>query len=372
MSARPWTRVQVGSQYVLRSRGAVDMPARGAPPAAVQYQLSGFDARTFYEPSPGRSDLVFSAANALQFPTSPTSFVGPTTPGSLTRYPASGDGDFTASADGQVIEGLDIYGSVRLLAFAGVTIRNCRIRGTLATGSNTAFVVASNENLRGAVIEDCELIGRGNLWVEGIRGGNYVIRRCELHGMTDGISLTSQVGNVQVLGNWIHDGLYSEWDSTTPNMPTQGSYYMHCDAIQFHRGRNYTIRGNYIGGLRAGDPTTGAVWGHHTGHLADIQGGDDFYNSGILLKQEVDASDANKIENVLIEQNVIQGGACGINHPSGNGNDFSTATIRDNQFVPLPHGNGQFYILKSPSLLTVMSGNTFTTGGAVPISNGGG
>jgi hypothetical protein len=364
--------VQVGAGYVLRSRGAVDRPVDGVAPAAVQYHLADFDARSFYEPSPSRADLVFSAANALQFPTDPTSFVGPTTPGSLTRYPASGDGDFTASSNDQVIEGLDIYGSVRLLAYSGVTIRNCIIRGTLVTGQNTAFVVASNEDLRGAVIEDCELVGRGNMWVEGIRGSNYTIRRCELHGMTDGISLTSQGGNVQVLGNWIHDCLYSEWDSTTPNMPTQGSYYMHCDAIQFHRGKDYVIRGNYLGGVRAADPSTGAVWNHHTGHLSDIQAADDFYNSCILLKQEVDSTQANKIERVLIEQNVFNGGVASLNHPSSNGNDFSSTTIRDNQFVPLPYAGTSFYILKSPSLLTVMSNNTFTTGGAVPISNGGG
>lgn len=368
--SRPWARVQVGGQYVLRSRGAVDMPARGAPPASPLYQLAGLDARTFYEPGPSRDDLVFSVENALQFPGDPTSFVGPT--GALTRYPASGDGDFTVSSNGQVIENLDIYGSVRLLAYSGVTIRNCRIRGTQATGSSVAMVIASNENLRGAVIEDCDLSGRGNLWLEGMRGGNYTIRRCEIHGVTDGISLTSQLGNVNVLGCWIHDCAYDEWDSSTPGMPTQGSYYMHCDAIQFHRGKDYVVRGNYIGGLRAGDPTTGAVWDHHTGHKADIQAGDDYYNSGILLKQEVDSTDANRIERVLIEQNVLQGGVCCINHPSGNGNTFATATIRDNQFVPFPHGNSQFYILKSPSLLTVMSNNTYTTGGVVPISNGGG
>lgn len=369
MYARPWRRVQVGSSYVLRSRGAQDIPLPGEP-LALQYRLAELDARTFYEPGPDRSDLVISAENALQIPANPAKYVG--TLGTLTRYPASGDGDFTASFNGQIIENYDIYGSVRLLAYTGVKVRNCIIRGTTATGANTAFVTASNENLRGAVIEDCELVGRGNLWCEGIRGSNYKIQRCELHGMTDGISLTSQGGNVDVLGNWIHDGLYSEWTATTPGMPTQGSYYMHCDAIQFHRGRNYNIRGNYIGGLRAGDPVTGDIWPHHTGHLADIQAGDDFYNSGILLKQEVDSSDANKIENVLIEQNVFEGGACCINHPSGNGNTFATATIRDNLFVPYPGGSTKYYILKSPSLQTVMSNNRFITGGLVPISNGGG
>ena len=159
-----------------------------------------------------------------------------------------------------------------------------------------------------------------------MRGGNYTIRRTEISNVPDGLCLTSALGNVRAEANWIHNGLYREWSSTTPNMPYAGGYYTHTDGIQFHRGRNYTIRGNLIGGKRV----PGA---HHTGMADAISSGDDMYNSCIMIKQEVDSTWANKIENVLIERNWFVGGQASINLASGRLNNFETTVIRYNRFL---------------------------------------
>lgn len=360
------------TSQVFKSRGAVDKVITGPPPAAtVNYQLSGASALTFQPPGSGRDALVYGSYDPAS---DPAAYVGVPAGTTLTRFPASGDGDFTVTANGQVIQDREIFGTVRLLAFKGVTIRRCRIWGTLATGTDTAFITGNSpgKSLGGALIQDCELTGRGSPWCSAMRDGDYTIERCHISNVSDGLCFTSPTGKVTAQGNWIHNGAFMEWDSTTPNMPFAGGFYTHVDGVQFHLGKDYTIRGNHIGGQRTNDPATGLAYQHHTGHAADINAGDDMYNSSFMIKQEVDATLPNKIERVLIEKNWLHGGTATVNHPSGNGNDFSSLTFRDNHFVRNVGGN-QLYILKSPSLLATYTNNTFTdTGLPVPISNGGG
>lgn len=318
----------------------------------------------------GSIELIDAVSQAVQDPTAVRRALVPGTycPDATTTGPIPGtqltrvDGDFIAGANGQVIENLEIFGSVNLKAFTGVTIRNCVIWGTMRTGTDTAFIIFADDNGRGAIIEDCRLNGRGNVWCSGVRGGNYTMRRCEITNAPDGICLTSQVGNVTVEASWIHNGYFMEWTATTPNMPYAGAYYTHVDGVQFHRGRNYTFRGNMIGGSRF-------VAQHHTGYLDQIQGADDMYNSAFMIKQEVDNSTANKIENVLIENNWLCGGAATVNLTSGRDNDFSTLVMRNNRFVRSTWGP-QKYILSGPGLGR-LSGNVFDDdGSAVPISKG--
>ncbi|MTD12751.1 hypothetical protein GIS00_02175 [Nakamurella sp. YIM 132087] len=290
-------------------------------------------------------------------------------PGASTTGPIEGtslkqvQGDFTATANGQVIENLEVWGTINIRAYSNVVIRNCVVHGTLATGTDTAFIIFSNDNGRGLLVEDCLLIGRGSPWCSGMRGGNYTIRRTEINNAPDGLCFTSQLGNVTAEGNWIHNGLYMEWDAKTPNMPYAGSYYTHTDGIQFHRGRNYVIRGNTIGGTRY-------VAAHHSGKAKQLQDdADDNYNSALMIKQEVDSSAANKIENVLIEDNWLAGGQATVNICSGRDNTFSSLTCRDNKFMRSTWGS-QMYILRGPGLGN-FSGNVFEDdGSAVPFSKG--
>lgn len=289
-------------------------------------------------------------------------------PGSTTTGPVPGsslrtiNGNFNATAHRQVIENVEVWGSINIGAYESVTVRNSIIHGTATTGTLTACIIGANDNLRGLVVEDCRLTGQGNPWCEGMRGANYTIRRSELDNLPDGISLTSPLGNVTAEACWIHNGLYQEWTATTTGMPPAGGYYTHTDGVQFHRGSNYVFRGNMIGGARV----PGA---HHTGMAAQIASGDDLYNSCFMIKQEVDDSAANRITNVLIEKNWLMGGAASINIASGRGNDFSSTIIRNNRFIRSTWGN-QFYTLRGPGL-AVLDNNVFDdTGEPVTISRG--
>ena len=271
--------------------------------------------------------------------------------------------DIKASYNGQVFTDLELWGSIDLGEFRNVVIRNCIIRGTAATGRDTSFVYGSGDDNRGLLIEDSALAGRGNIWCSAMRGGNYTIRRTELTWIPDGLCLTSPLGNVTAEGCWIHNGMYKEWTATTLNMPRSGGYYSHTDGVQFHRGRNYVLRGNMIGGVRV--PAK-----HHTaGSLMAINSADDMYNACLMIKQEVDASAANRIENVLIEKNWFMGGAASINMTAGRGNTFTSTIIRNNRFIRSTWGK-QYYILRTPGS-GQFSNNVFDDDSTpVPISRG--
>lgn len=348
--------------------------------------------------------LTTAERNALTYgnykPSAAT--VGPVPEVTLAQFGSpSTSTDFVITANNQVVQNLEIWGRVDLRSFSGVTIKNCIIHGTLLRGTDTAHVIAQGDDLRGATITDSALVGRpvtvaasfngvtnpdagkvnlANEWVGGIRGGHYTVLRTEIRNTSDGLSLTSQVGSVTAKGCWIHDGWFNEWTAAqhTPSggpahyypYSTGTEHYTHVDGIQFHRGRNYSFVGNRIGGTR--------VPGAHNATPSQktaINGGDDMYNAALMIKQEVDASAANKIENVLIDRNWLEGGAATINITWGNNNHFETVTISNNRF-PRSTWGSQFYVLRSHDDAGVFVGNfsnnVFEDNNApVPISNGG-
>jgi hypothetical protein len=271
--------------------------------------------------------------------------------------------DIKATHDGQVFTDLELWGSIDLGEFRNVVVRNCIIRGTAVTGKDTSFVHGSGDDNRGLLIEDSVLAGRGNIWCSAMRGGNYTIRRTELTWIPDGLCLTSPLGNVTAEGCWIHNGMYKEWTASTLNMPRSNGYYSHTDGVQFHRGKNYVLRGNMIGGVRA--PAK-----HHTlGSSVAINSADDMYNACLMIKQEVDASAANKIENVLIENNWFMGGAASINLTAGRGNTFSSTIVRNNRFIRSTWGR-QYYILRTPGSGQFLNNVFDDDSSPVPISRG--
>jgi hypothetical protein len=328
--------------------------------------------------------------------------VGPVPEVTLTQFGTpSTSTDVVVTANNQVVENLEIWGRVNVGSFTGVTIRNCIIHGTLLRGVNTAHVIGQGGDLRGATIIDSALVGRpvtvpasyngvanpdagnvnsANEWCGGVIGGNYTVLRTEIRNTSDGLSLNSQIGQVTAKGSWIHDGWFNEWtlEQHSPSSGTARYYpysagtihYTHVDGIQFHRGRNYTFVGNVVGGTR--------VPGDHNvtpSEKTAINSGSDMYNGALMIKQEVDATDANKIENVLIDRNWFEGGAATINITWGNGNHFESVTISNNKFPRSTWGT-QYYILRSRDDAGVgvgnFSNNTFEDNGApVTISNGG-
>jgi len=368
------------SHRALSRRSVLRWGLYGAAATAGTLALSGQAGAAAVTRSAQRAELVgaptirlIDAASRTTAATSPVSsrsqlVIGTYRPDASTIGPVLGtilephSGDFVVSRNGQVVENLQIDGSVELGSFSNVNVRNCLIRGTLATGTDTAFINAANENLRGALIEDCILLGRGNQWISALRGANYTVHRTEISNMSDGIGLTSALGNVTIEGCWIHNGYYMEWAAGAPGFRPQGGNYTHVDGIQFHRGKNYVIRGNTIGGHRV----PGA---HSVGLAALINTGDDLYNSALMIKQEVDSSAVNKIENVLIENNWLAGGIATINIGSGRGNTFDTTVIRNNRFIRSTWGS-QMYILR-PSGYGQISGNIFDDDSSlIPISRG--
>jgi hypothetical protein len=199
-------------------------------------------------------------------------------------------------------------------------IRNCDVWGPPNVPAKwgpflTANVVFANDDGRGCRIEDSRLRFWGNFWVQGaLIGGNWTAERCEISG-PDGVDATSKVGNIKLLFCWIHDGGFGEWDASKIEVKDGGdgshpsSYpgmYAHVDGFQFHRGRGHRVRNCAIGGVR--DP-----WDHHLGHEAEINAADDMANSSFMIKQEVSNSEADLVDDVIIEKTWVMGGAGTVN-----------------------------------------------------------
>lgn len=327
------------------------------------------------------------------------STTGPLSGVTLTQHGNSGSStDFNVTSDSQIVQDLEIWGRVNLFSYTNVTIKNCIIHGTLNRGTDTSHIIAQGDNLRNATIIDCAIVGRSvtvpatysgvanpdagtinsaNEWCGGIRGGNYTVLRTEITNTSDAIGLTSQLGNVTAKGCWIHNGWFNEWDAQYGSSGS-GYYpyaagtelYTHVDGIQFHRGKNYTFIGNRIGGTR--------VPGDHNVTPSEknaINSGDDMYNAALMIKQEVDNTTANKIENVVIDRNWLAGGVATINITLGRGNYFETVHVTNNRFMRSTWG-AHFYVLRQHDANNVyvgnFSGNVFEDDGSpIPISNGG-
>ena len=274
------------------------------------------------------------------------STTGPVPCVSLTRH----NGTYTVNEPGTVVEGLDIYGNIVLGPNArNVVVRNTVVRGDAYASGKTSVITGgggANDRL-GLVVEDSilDLTGRENWFVNGLEGANLTVRRTEIKRSTDGIGLVSERGNVLVEGCWIHDGAHFTWTDDTPQpKPGHKDNQTHNDGVQFHRGKNLVLRGNFIGGDRAA--------------------GDDYRNAGVMISQAVNADPANRLDDVLIEKNWFQGGAATINMAYSNGNDLRTVTIRDNRFL---RGPG-YYILKNGAIQPSLSNNVFDdTNQPVPV-----
>lgn len=325
----------------------------------------------------GRGDLITDPVDT-GWPLPGTYRPGPGTTGprpevTLTRW----DGDFFVNSANAVIEGWDIYGRIILQSNASKpTIRNCIVRGPgsgfLSSGTNfTAAISSTSASLRNAVIEDVriDLTGRETAWCDGIRGADYTIRRSEITGTADGLTFNAWQGNVVAEANWIHNGFYTEWDVGTPNRPTSPSdRRTHNDCIQFHRGKNYRVVGNYLGGRRA----LGDIHTYDPVIVAAKDAGDDYENSGIMLKQEVDSTLQNKIENVLISNNWFEGGAASMNLSPDLGNFFESVVVQYNRFIRAQPGvHGGYYIIRASTFAGTLTGNVFDDNNLpVTITNG--
>ena len=152
-------------------------------------------------------------------------------PPSVTLTPSD---SITVDTDGAVVEGLEIDGSITILA-NDVTIRNCRIHS--ADYYPIRYFDSDNTGL---LIEDSELDSYGEDATAGISFSNYTARRLNIHGSADGLKGDE---NVLVEDCWIHD---------LGNYPGQ-----HNDGLQSTGGKGVTLRHNDISGASNAAVQTG-------------------------------------------------------------------------------------------------------------------
>ncbi len=150
---------------------------------------------------------------------------GPTTTGVPAGTVLTPSKSIKVEQDGAVVEGLDIDGTITVLA-NNVTIRKVRI----TTGDYYPIRYFDNDN-RGLVVEDSEIIGTSGNVTSAIAFAHYTARRLNIHGGADGLKADS---DVLIEDCWIHD---------LSNGPDE-----HNDGVQSTGGKGVTIRHNVISG----------------------------------------------------------------------------------------------------------------------------
>lgn len=140
-------------------------------------------------------------------------------PAGIVLRPSSG---LVASTPGQIVEGLDIRGTVEVTA-PGVTIRNSRLTGS---GEHYGVLVAP-----GGSVEIDHVVIRGDYRSAGFRGAGLTIRNSELVGLSnDGGKLEND--------NVVADNLFHAF------APSPGA---HSDALQMETpAGNVRVTGNTI------------------------------------------------------------------------------------------------------------------------------
>lgn len=281
------------------------------------------------------------------------------------------NGDITLTGPNQIVENLDIYGRIKIPPNCeNAIIRNCIIRGpgdqaVWPTGETAMVTTTSGaSDLQGALISDCKLTaeGRENVWVNGVMHSNVKLLRTEITRTCDGVGLTGELGAVQIIDCWIHDGFYDAWPDGTANKPGWSDNQIHGDGIQIHRGKDILIRGCTIGGWRevADPPPIEDPWTTPNAASVAVQdSGDDYPNAAIMIKQEVSADASQKIERVIIENNWLAGGSATVNLGFNHSNDLSGVSIRSNVFdVANPAKGDHPYIVRSAGTTPVLHNNT--------------
>lgn len=101
-------------------------------------------------------------------------------------------GEIFSSANGQIIELKNCNNSINI-NHNNVIVRKCRV----TVGAND-MAIRMADTVSGVIVEDCDIIGSHAYM--GIHGGG-IIRRCNIHGFSNGIDVTLAV--TKILNNWI-------------------------------------------------------------------------------------------------------------------------------------------------------------------------
>lgn len=382
--------------------------------------------------APGRSSLVARLAPEPPPPTDPQAVrnamvrgvdrPGPTNTGvfpdtTLVDVEAfAGQYYRTFSTANEVITGRRIWAQIRIGA-AGVVFRNCHIAGPdprlVPLGSQVGMVNANGVNHRHVIFENCTFdpsvwLGRGapHLYrppIYGFHGHDVTMRWCEIKNVPDGFNIVgigddgtlaqAQAQIVDIDRCWIHGGLFAN-DLAAAGLTGPNDFRVHADAFQINTGKNITVRGCMLGGVR--DPAGYQVWAFSNQPTNDPtkgrNSGDDFWNSCFMIQQEVGDDINRRVENVNIVDNFMNGGTVGMNiyYDVGKGpsNFFTTMTVARNKFysrvgkdyrsanrnggLDTAYGGSGDYILRSPNIQALITGNTiYETGAAITPRIGG-
>ncbi len=207
------------------------------------------------------------------------------------------DGDLNIVAPGAVVEDLDVWGRVFIKA-PNVRIRRLIIRGGSPTSAGgDALLWAVHPGADGYVVEDVTL---APTFPSPNQNGIYASRR----GIFSRLNVSGTVDGVVVYGSGveIRDSYFHDF-VTYPADPVKNRSASHSDAIQIQAGVGVKVTGSTL---------TGAL------------------NAAVMVTQ-----DAGTVADLVIAENVIDGGGCSINFAS-NGPPKTGLVIRDNRF-----GRGQ-------------------------------
>jgi len=250
---------------------------------------------------------------------------------------------------------LDILVDVNLAGTTGVKYRRCRLRGNSgAGGSGAGLVRATGNHGGGHVFEDCTFDPQTpHHNRDGIRGWGFTLRRCDISGVVDGVSVfnTSTPSSncaVTIEQCWIHDQAY--W----PNPPdTNHSDGSHCDGVQWQGSPGLVVRGNLISGVLRTASQPGQFGTKHT-------------NSCMMIKP-----DAGPIGSAVIEGNWFYGANIGINinHDAPDRYISNLGTLTGNRFDHDQRGQGgggndTWTVLKPTSTAGTFTGNVYEDNGA--------
>lgn len=222
-------------------------------------------------------------------------------PAGTALTPASGR--IVLSTPGQVYENRDVAGCIVVQA-NNVTVRKVRVRGSNC--DNQHQIDTGYGTYSGILIEDVEVDGKSlSGFGAGIGNSGFTCRRCDIHNVGIGVSMSN---DVVIEDSYIHD-MISEG-----NPATTGS---HNTAIVSNGGSNFTVRHNYLDGETANASSALSLYG-----------------------------DFDPIKNVLVQNNLFNGGGYCVYGGSVPGKPYPVATsvrFLDNRFGQKHYPGCGFY-----------------------------
>ncbi|MCB5274225.1 hypothetical protein BJG92_01755 [Arthrobacter sp. SO5] len=282
-------------------------PAAGAGAAPVVQRATAIQAQGNIAATTAPAARTAQAVGTYQPSGANTGVVAGT---ALKPHNTSG-ADLVITQDGTVLDGLEIYGDIKVRA-KNVTIKNSRLHGGKGTpGANTGVIDANSAAVANLVVQDSTIIPDSpSYYRDGIVGHDYTAQRNHIQGTNDGLGIFNRPGgpataNVRAEGNYIHSLTYWSNDPAHSN----GT---HNDGIQVQGGENIRIAGNTV--VANSNPGAGSA-ANPRGNHAGI---------GIMLQQNV-----AKLANVVVEKNWVDDGQTSINIDNGKYANI-TVTVSDN------------------------------------------